>query len=97
MRSAFSLQKGVLSISMSAHVMKNVALNFAVCWRVGVLGTKKISVISSTENHYRKKSVGQPHMNTHHFHDLQLQLSLKLRVINYCAFRSQNNSESLLT
>ena len=40
-------------------------------------------------------------MNTHtHFHELQLQLYFSiyiLRVIDYCAFRSQNNSDSLLS
>ena len=58
---------------------------------------KKISAIRSTEIHSRKKSVGKPHI--HHFYDLQLQLSFSnylLRVINYCAFRSQNDSNSLL-
>ena len=38
-------------------------------------------------------------MNIHHFHYLQLQLSFSnslQRVIDYCAFRSQNNSDSLL-
>ena len=39
-------------------------------------------------------------INTIHFLDLQLQLSFStsiVRVINYCGFRSQNNSDSLLT
>ena len=39
-------------------------------------------------------------MNTHHFHDLRFQLSFsnsKLRVVNYYVFRSQNNSDGLLT
>ena len=73
-----------------------LALNFVVCLRVGVLGTN-ISLLRSTENHSRRTSVGQPHMN---IHILQLHLSFGnsiLRVVIYCAFRSQNNSDNLLT
>ena len=109
MRSAFLLQNGELKKSISAYLIKNVALNFVVCSRVGVLG-KKISVIKSTENHPRKKKKKKKkkkrkenrsaNLINAHFHELQLQLYLSiyiLRVIDYCAFRSQNNSDSLLT
>ena len=73
---------------------KTVALKFVMCLRVGVLGIKKLSPLS-TENHSRKTSVGKPHMNTQRFHDLQFHLSLSdsiLRVVTYCTFRSRNNT-----
>ena len=49
MRSAFLLQKGVLKKSISAYLIKSVALNFVVCSRVGVLGTKNLR-----DKEYRK-------------------------------------------
>ena len=82
--------------SISAYLIKNVALNFVVCLRVGALG-KKISAIKEYRNHSRKKNRSADPMVTQ-FHELQLQLYFGiyiLRVINYCAFRSQNNSDHM--
>ena len=94
----FHYNRGYFKNLSPPYLINIVALNCVVCSGVGVLGTKKISGIRSTEIHSCKKSVGKPHMNIHHFHDLQLQLSFSnssLRVINYCAFQSQNNSDSV--
>ena len=73
---------------------KNGALNFLKWLRLGVIGTKNLCAQRYSE--YRKSfsqnSVSRPH-------DLQLQLFFSnstLRDVNYCAFRSQNNSDSLL-
>ena len=93
MRSAFLLQNGVLKKSISAYLIKNVALNFVVCSRVGVLGTKNLR-----DEKYRKpfsqKNTQKNGRQTScaPFHELQLQLYLSLsilRAIDYCAFRSQ--------
>ena len=94
MRSAFLLQKGVLKKSISAYLIKNVALNFVVCSRVGVLGTKNLrdKEYRKPFSQKKKKKNRSANLMNAHFHELQLQLYLSiyiLRVIGYCAFRSQ--------
>ena len=65
MWSAFSFQTGVLKKSISAYLIKNVALNFVVCSRVGVFGTKNLRDKEYRKTFsQRKKSVGKPHEYT---------------------------------
>ena len=49
MQSVFLLQNGVLKKSISVYLIKNVAFNFVMCSRVGVLGTKNLR-----DKEYRK-------------------------------------------
>ena len=97
----FITNGGTLKIYLCVFAKrKNVALNLVVCLRICVPGMKKISPLSNIKNHSRHTSVGKPHMNTHQLHDLQMKLSSSksiLRVITYCAYRSHDKSDSLLT
>ena len=60
MRSAFLLQRGVLKKSISVYLIKkNVALNFVVCSRVGVLGTKNLRDKEYRKPFSQKKKIGR--------------------------------------